>query len=199
MKLELVAVEHLGRRVHRAVEHEQLGLGRERRRQRLARQAPVGRLDPDELGDATAAPHDRQIAVVERLDQHHLVAGLDEPEQARGQRLGGTRGHHDLALPVDVEAVEAHVVRRYRLAQPGDAHHRRILVRAVLERVMRAPAHVVGAVAVGKALAEIDRAVRARQARHHLEHGRAIAAQDRIAGLHVSAPLLCVLTECRRP
>ena len=100
-EVELVAVEHLGRGIERVVEHEQLGPGRERRRQRLARQAPVGRLEADQLGHAAAPPHDRQIAVVERLEQHHLVARLDEPEQARGQRLGRARGHHHLALPVD--------------------------------------------------------------------------------------------------
>jgi hypothetical protein len=53
--------------------------------------------------DAAGAPHDRQIRIVERLDQHDLVAGLDQAEQTVAQRLGRARGHQHLALPVDLE------------------------------------------------------------------------------------------------
>ena len=38
------------------------------------------RLEPDKFRDAAGATHDRQIGIIERLDQHHFVARFDQPE-----------------------------------------------------------------------------------------------------------------------
>ena len=57
----------------------------ERLGQRRFGDPPVGRGQPHQPRHAAGAQHQRQIGVVERLDQHDLVAGLDQGEQARRQ------------------------------------------------------------------------------------------------------------------
>ncbi len=83
-----------------------LGPRPERRRQRRARQLPVRRHQAHEAGHGAQHPHHRQVGVVQRLDQHHLVARVEQRHQAGGDRLGGAGGHHHLAGRVDLQAVE---------------------------------------------------------------------------------------------
>ena len=77
------------------------------------------------------------------------------------------------------------VVRGDRLAQFGQAQHRRILVPAVDDGIGRLRAHVLRARLVGKALAEIDRILLARKARHHLEHRDRQIGEDGVHDLSV--------------
>ena len=65
---------------------------RERLGQRLLGDPPVGRSQPDEARHPAGAKHQRQIGVVERLEEQHLVARLDQRHQRRGQRLGRAGG-----------------------------------------------------------------------------------------------------------
>ena len=183
---QFVGGEHLAGRVHRRVQQDRLGLRPERVGQRGARQRPVGRLQPHQARDGAEQADDRQIGVVQRLDQHDLVAGVQHRHQAGGDRLGGAGGHHHLARPVDLEAVEAAVGGGDRLAQFRHAGHRRILVAAVLQRVGGGLHHVVRAVGVGEALAEIDRVVLDRQRRHHGEDRGADTGQQGVGGLHLA-------------
>ena len=148
------------------------------------RQLPARRGEAHQARDRTRPAHDRQVAVVERLEQHHLVARLDEAEEAARQHLGSAGGDHDLALPIDLEAVEALGVGGHRLAQLGHAEHGRVLIGSVLEEEGRLGAHVLGPVAVGEALAEIDRAVLDGEARHDLEYRGAGAREDAVGWLH---------------
>jgi hypothetical protein len=128
------------------------------------------RLEAHEARHAAGALHQRQIGVVERLEQHHLVARLDQRHQGAGDRLRRSRGDHDLAVGIEVEVLPMLVVRRNGLAQLGQPHHRGILVPAVDDGVGRLLSHVLRAGIVGKALTEIDRVLLARKPRHHLEH-----------------------------
>ena len=78
---------------------------------------PVRRRHADEPRHAPCPLHQRQIAIVERLDQHDLVARLDQRVDRVGQRLGGAGRDQHLARRIDLQAVEAPPVRRHRLAQ----------------------------------------------------------------------------------
>ncbi len=187
---QLVAAEDLGRRVHRIVDEDRLGFGAEGCGERGSVERPVGRGEAHQPRNAPGAPDQRQIAVVERLDQHHLVAGDDQAGHAVGQRLGGAGGDQHLRLPVHVEAVEALVGIRHRLAQLDEAHHRRILVEAGDKLLRREPLHIGGAVDVREALAEIDSALGDGKPRHDLEDGHGQAGIDRIGGLQTPLPTI---------
>jgi len=106
---------------------------------RLDRQPEVGRLQPH--GPQRAAGHRERggVRVVERLDQHDLVARLDEPEHGGGDGLGASGRHRDLALGVDLETM----VERETL---GDG-----------------ALHELGTIEVGEALPQIHRLVLHRQ------------------------------------
>ena len=64
-----------------------------------ARQLPVRRRQPHQPRHGAQQAHHRQIGVVQRLDQHDLVARVEQRHQAGGDRLGGAGGHHHLASP----------------------------------------------------------------------------------------------------
>ena len=106
----------------RIVEDDEAGLRRERLGQRLLGDPPAGRGQPDQPRHAAGAQHQRQIGVVERLEEHDLVAGRDQGQQARGDRLGRARGDDHL-LGIDVEALMAPVMigDRLREARAGRA------------------------------------------------------------------------------
>ena len=194
---EIVGIEHLAGGVHRRVQDDELGLGREGRREFAARQGPVRRLQAHKLGNAAGLAHDRQIAVVQRFDHHHFVARRDQTEQATGQRFGRPRGHEHFARRIDAEAVEPHVVRGHGFAQFGHAPHGRVLIGPVGQERLRAVAHVIRPVAVGKPLAEIDRAMIRREARHHLEDRSAHLGEDRVSGFHLDkAPVTLSIPDC---
>ena len=145
---------------------------------------PVRRLQPHEARHRAQQAHHRRVGVVERLDQHHLVARVQHRHQAGGDRLGGAGGHHHLARPIDLQPIEAAVGGGHRLAQLRHAGHRRILVAAVLQRVGRRLHDVGRAFGVGEALAEVDRVVLDRERRHHREDRGADAGQQGVGGLH---------------
>ena len=107
--------------------------------------------------------------VVHRLENHHLVAGLDHGQNGRCQRLGAAGGDHHLGHRIERKAVPAPVMGRDRLPQLREAHHRRILVVAVHHRVRRGPPDILRSGMVGKTLAEIDGVVVAGELRHRLE------------------------------
>lgn len=86
-----------------------------------------------------------------------LVTGFQQREERIGERLGGTRGDQHFALPVDIDIEEALGIFRNRLTQSRQAHHRRILVRPVLQRLDRGIDQNGRLHAFWKPLAEIDR------------------------------------------
>ena len=124
-------------------------------------------------GAPLAAGHrdDGGVGVVERLDQQHLRAGFDEPEDRRGDGLGGADGDQHLGVRVVLGAEVALALRGDRLAQRRDAEAGRVLVDALGDRVLGDLEHRGRPVLVGEALAEVHRAD-ARGQRRHLGEDR---------------------------
>jgi hypothetical protein len=137
---------------------------------------------PSKWRHAACPAHERQIGVVHRLEQYHLVAGLDERHERAGDRLGRAGGDHHLGLGIEREAVPVAVMRGDGLTQLRQAHHGRVLVPALDHPLGGLAPHVLGAGVVRKALAEIDRAGLPCQPRHHLEDARLEIGEDGIHG-----------------
>ena len=145
-------------------------------------QAPVRRAAGcTSRGDAAGAAHHRQVGVVERLEQHHLVARLDQGQEGGGQRLGGAGGDGDLARPVELQALEAAVVVGHRLAQlrqarpwAGTGCSRSAPPRPPWRARPRGPG------SSGKPWPRLIAPRCAGQARHHLEDGGRQVGEDRV-------------------
>ena len=123
--------------------------------------------------------HHRGIGVVERLDQDHLGAGLDQADHRRRDGLGRPDRHQYFRLRVVVDAELPLALRGDRLTQRRDADSRRVLVDALGDRVLRGLEHRRWPVFVGEALPEVHRADPGRQRRHLGEHRRRIGLQSR--------------------
>ncbi len=185
---ELVAAEDLARGVHRRVEQNALGLVAECGLQRVPGDLPVGRLQAHQPRRGAGTPYHRQVAVVEGLEQHDLVTGLHQREDARRQGLGSPRADHDLALPVGLEAIEAPIVVGHGPAQLRHAHHRRVLVGEASGGVVEGLEHGHGPFLVGEPLAEIDGLMLDGEPRHDLEDGRAERRKGAVERLHGPVP-----------
>jgi len=79
---------------------------------------------------APGLANDRQIGIVDRLENHHLVAGLDHARIALVSASVRLMSHH-LGHRIERQAMPAPVMSRDRLPQLRNAHHRRVLVVAV--------------------------------------------------------------------
>ena len=77
-----------------------------------------------------------------------------------------------------------------RLAQIGDAEHRRILVHAIAQIIYADLDHIVGTVAVGESLAEIDCIVLLGKTRHDFEYRRTETGKNTVAGFHGAFPVV---------
>ena len=119
----------------------------------------------------------RGVGVVVGLEGHDLVAGLAQREQRGGDRLGGAGGDEDLAVRVELDAVEAALVGGDRGAQLGDAGSGRVLVDARAHRLHGRLEDLGRAVRVREALAEVDRPGPRRQRGHLGEDRRAEAGE----------------------
>ena len=123
----------------------------------------------DEFGYTARPQHQRQIGIIKRLEQHHLVTRCDQRHQSTGQSLGGTRGHHHLALPIQRQTLPVLIMAGDGLAQFGQAHHRRILVPAIDHRIGGLLTHIERARIIGETLTEIDGLRFTRPRRHGFE------------------------------
>ncbi len=88
------------------------------------------------------------------------------------------------ARPIAGDETAYWVVLGHRLAQRRHAHHGRVLVGALDHGLGRHAADVLGAVLVGKALAQVDRAMLDGEPRHDLEHGGAEARKNTVRRFH---------------
>ncbi len=104
-------------------------------------------------------------------DDDLVVRTVDEGEQRRGQRLGGTGRHDHLCGGVDLEPVEAPLVFADRGEQVGVPSSGRVLVHPAGDRVPGSVEHLCRTVLVGEALAEIDRTGSGRSSGHLCEDG----------------------------
>ena len=91
----LARIDHRGG-IERIVEQHRLGLVVEGTSQRLLGQPPMRRLETHQTRNAAGLADDRQIGVIDRLEDDDLVAGLDHRKDRAGQRFGAARGHHHL-------------------------------------------------------------------------------------------------------
>ena len=185
-EIQFLPVEDLGTGIHRRVEQDELGFRAKCRRQLFPGETPGRRLEPHQFRHAPCPPHDGQIGIVERLDQHDLVARLDQAEQAVAQRFCRSGGDEHLALPVDIQPLEAPGVVGDGLAELRNPHHRRILVVTVQQIVRSRRPHLFRPLVVGKALPEIHRLVLAGERRHDFEDCRAQAGHRGVCGFHAN-------------
>ena len=187
---QLLAGEHLAGRVVRGVDQQQLGARGDRGPQvggveRPAAGAVGRRMERDGPGHAAGHRDARGVAVVHRLEQHDLVAGVEQGEQRAGQRLGGAGGDQDLVRGVVGQAAEALRVVGDRLAQLGEARAGRVLVGGGADGGPRHVEDLGRAGVVGESLPEVDRARGGRERAHLGEHRRPEALE---AGGQVRRP-----------
>ena len=181
--------EHLAGRVHRRVEQDRLGLRPEGGGQLGARQLPARRLQPHQPGHRAQQAHHRQVGVVQRLDQHHLVARVEQRHQAGGDRLGGAGGHHHLGCRGRPAARRS---GHWRRPPPGAVPAGRSsagtgCARPAAPRRRRAP-RPPGPSVSGKPLAEIDRAMPGGERRHDGEDGRSGRRQQGVGRFTAGGP-----------
>ena len=186
-QFEVFAWVNHGGRIERIVEQHRLGLAIECAFQHLLGKPPMRRLQSQEPRDAAGLTDDWKIGIIDRLENDHFVAGFDNGEDGAGQGLRAARSHHHLAHRVQLEPVPAPVMGRDRLAQFGNAHHRRVLVIAIHGSIGCRLPDVLGAGMVGKALAEIDGVIVARKLRHRLEDRDGEVSKDLVHGPHGKA------------
>ena len=122
-----------------------------------ARQLPFRGRQAHQLRDRAEQADDRQVGVIERLEQDDFVARVQDGHQAGGDRLGGAGGDDDLGRRVDLKSVETGIGGRDRLSQFRHAGHGRILIAPIEQRIRGGAQDVVGPVRVREALPEVDR------------------------------------------
>lgn len=167
----VVRVPDRAGRVVRRVEHDQARARRDGGGQLVERNAVVGRLQRDRHRLAAGQLDRRQVAVVGRLEDDHLVARMHAAQHRRQQRLRGARGDGDLALGVVGVAVQRGDLGGDRLAQRRHAGHRRVLVEAGAHGIRHGVDDARVAIEIRKALAQVDGLLLRGQRRHHGEDG----------------------------
>ncbi|SLH47802.1 Uncharacterised protein [Mycobacteroides abscessus subsp. abscessus] len=162
------AAEHGAGRVVRGVDHEHPGARCDGRAQAVEVEHEAVAVG-DQVGGAAVGTRQRDgggVGVVVGLDEHHLLAGFDQPEQGGADRLGRADRHQHLGVGVVLGAVTAGAVGRDRPAQHRHAAARRVLVDAVGDGLPCHLEHPGGAVGVREALAEVHRLVPDREFGH---------------------------------
>ena len=176
---QVVVGEHRAGRVVRRIDDDGGRLGAERLRKAVAVDAEAVPVGDHRHGAPPRAGHGdrRRIGVVVRLDEHDLVAGLDEADDGAGDRLGGADGDQDLGVGVVVQPVVIGLVVADGATQLGDAEAGRVLVAPIGDRLLRGSQHGGGPVRVGEALAEVDRIVAGGERGHLGKDGLAEGAE----------------------
>src|SRR6266704_2348372 len=162
---ELVAGEHLARRVVRRVHDEDLRAVRERGLQRFLVDGPIGPRHAHVPRTGAADDRIRPVVLVERLEDHGLVALVDEREHRGHHRLGRTARDHKIGLRVRVDPVEGLGASRDRVAQLAGAPCDRVLVVSAVEGALRRFRQFLRRLEVWVALGQVHRAVQRRDRR----------------------------------
>ena len=111
--LELLAREHPAGGVAGRVDDDGAGARRERGRQAIEVEGLAGR-ERDVHRLRAAEDRVRAVVLVERLEDDHLLARIDQRQERRGHGLGGAAGDGDLGLGIDRHAVPVRVLSRRR-------------------------------------------------------------------------------------
>ena len=116
---------------------------------------------------------------------------MQKREERGGERFRRAASDHRLRLPIEVEIVETLVRARERLAKRRHAHDRRVLIVLFENAARRSLKNFPRPVFIGKALAEIDRAMLVRKRRHDGEDRDGAARESRVEGSvhHRAGPL----------
>ncbi|CAM5628383.1 hypothetical protein SCALM49S_10352 [Streptomyces californicus] len=156
---QFVGREHGSGRVVRGVQEQQTGARGDEGAQFVEVRAEAGGAQRERYAPGARHGDAGGVRVVVRLECDDLVPGFQQGQQGGGDRLGGPGGHQDLGLGGPAQPVEALLVGGDGCAQLRDAGARRVLVApAVAQRSYGRLADLLGAVGVGEALAEVDRA-----------------------------------------
>jgi hypothetical protein len=169
-RLELVAAEDLAGGVVRRVDDDRPGLRRERRGELVGIERPAGRAQRHVPGRGARQDGVRAVVLVERLEDDHLVAGIDDPEQAGDHRLGRSAADRHLRVGVDRHAVAPRPVAGDGLAQDAGAPGHRILVHVAVDGPAGGRLDLGRRGEVGEALREVDGAVALGEAGHLADH-----------------------------
>ena len=175
---QLGPAEHHAGRIVRGVDQDQPGPAGHRVAQHV-QVGPEGRRPQRHRHPGGAGHRDaRRIGVVVGLERDHLVAGLQQREHGRRDRLGGAGRHQHLGVRVDLQPVEPLLVGGDGLPQLRDARAGRVLVAAAgQDGVGGGPGDLGRAVGVREALAQVDGVRRHGQRRHLGEDRRAHAGE----------------------
>ena len=108
----------------------------------------------------------RAVVLVERLEDQHFVAGIEQRQKHGGCGLGRTARHGDLTLGVDRHAVPRVILPDDGVSQGLGAPGDRVLVHIRMDGRGRGLLHGFRHREVGKPLRQVDGVVRARHPRH---------------------------------
>ena len=81
-----------------------------------------------ESGDRPGHRDTGAVGVVERLEEHDLIAGVDQSEHGRGEGLGGPAGDGDFAVGVRIQTDAAFAPGGNGPSEVRHAGHRGVLV-----------------------------------------------------------------------
>ena len=133
-------------------------------------EAPLRRPQADEARHRAGQDRVGAVVLVEGLEDHHLVAGIEDREESGNHGLGRAARDRDLALGIHRHAVEPLEFLRDGLAQRPRPPRDGVLVDVRGDGAAGRFLHLLGSREIGKALGEVDRAVQMGQARHLADH-----------------------------
>ena len=188
--LELGASEDATGRVVRRVQDDRTRALREGAPQAVGIELPARRLQRDvDLASGREA-HGRQVVLVERLDDDHLVARVDHGEDRGADRLGHAAGDDDVAVGVEAQPVEFLHRPRDRRSQRRDAPGDRVLVVAAVEGRVGGGNDLRRRREVRKTLRQVHRLVAEREAGHLADDGGAQPVEA-CGGTHAAGAKRC--------
>ena len=123
-KFQFLASENLTGRIVRSIHDDGLGARTKGARKFLAIEFPIRRMQAHKAGLGAGKNSVRAVVFVERLEDDHFVARIDDGHQGGDHGFGGTAANGDLAFRIDGHALRARELLDDRIAQglrsPGD-------------------------------------------------------------------------------
>ncbi len=170
-RFDLSTRKNFPRRIIRRIENDSLRRGAKRRGQFLRIETPLGGLQLDEARRCTGKNRVRSIIFIERLEDHHFIARIDDRHHRGHHGFSRAAANGDFAFGINLDSLHARKFLGDGIAEffpaPGDSVlidvHGNGLPRRLFDFLRRGE--------IGKALREIDGAVLQRQPRHFANHG----------------------------
>src|SRR6202162_1113964 len=156
---QLVGAVHLAGRVVRVVDDDRAPPRLERLAQLVAVEVPVGRNQRHHHRCGAREDAVRAVVFVERLENNHLVARIDQRQNARQHRLGHAAADGDLRLRVDRHPPEVLGLGRNGLAHHPGAPGGRVLVEIVADGIDGGFFQFAGGGEVGEPLRQVEATV----------------------------------------